>query len=362
MSLTQTAYNSRRIIKYGGIGIVLFTILWGISTSAYKAYKITHPTYVAPTVKYGLIPRLIFPEKETKLKKFTFELPNDDIPTFDDQAKVYVIYRPDKTFMAFEEDKKTAKSFGFTDDPVEIETGVYRFQNTVNNKTLTVNVLTGDFTITYPYGSDQILLNPEKMVSKATAIEIASSFLSKGGKLTSDLVNGEKVVTFWKIEGDGLKSVSSQSEANAARVDFYRQSMDNLPIFSVNFGQASVSVLVSGSTVDAKKIIGVNFKDMAVSQESYSTYPIKSGQEIVDSLNSGNYWVAKDVSNENVVVKKIYLAYFEPITLTNYLQPIFVVEGENNFVAYIPAIKSNYIKQESELKPTSTPVPTSAAI
>lgn len=358
MSLTQTAYASRRIIKFGSIGIVAFSMLWGISTAAYKAYMAAHPPYVAPTVKYGRIPRLIFPEKETQLKKFTYELPNDTVPTFKDQTKVYVIYRPDKTLLALEEDKKTAASFGFTSEPVQLETGLYKFQDTVNNKTLTVNVLTGDFTMTYPYSSDQMLIKPEKMVSKTEAIAIASGFLGKGKKYTTDLVNGEKIVTFWKIEGDGLKSVSSQSEANAARVDLYRQTLDNLPILSVNFGQASVSVLVSGATVEAKKIIGVNFKDMTINQASYSTYPIKTGQEVVDSLNSGNYWIARDVSSENVTIRKIYLAYFEPMTLTNYLQPIFVVEGDSNdnkFVAYIPAIRSDYIKIESDLKPTAIP-------
>lgn len=361
MSLTQTAYTSRRIVKFGSIGIVAFSMLWGLSTAIYKAYMAAHPPYIAPTVKYGKIPRLIFPEKDTKLKKFTYELPNDAVPTFKDQAKVFVIYRPNTTFLALEEDKKTATSFGFNGEPTQIETGLYKFQDAVNNKTLTVNVLTGDFTMTYPYASDQMLINPEKMVSKTEAIKIATSFLEKGKKLTTDLANGEKVVTFWKIEGNGLKSVSSQSEANAARVDLYRQSLDNLPVLSVNFGQASVSVLVSGATVEAKKIIGVNFKDMSINQASYSTYPIKTGQEVVDSLNSGNYWIARDVSSENVTVRKIYLAYFEPMTLTNYLQPIFVVEGDNNFVAYIPAIRSDFIKQESDLKPTEVPVVTKPA-
>lgn len=347
MSLTQTAYMSRRIIKYGSIGLVVFSLLWSISKWAYKAYVAAHPPYVAPTVKYGLLPKLVFPAKNTEVKTFTFELPNDEVPEFNDQAKVYVIYRPNKTFLALEEDTKTAANFGFSGQPVEIKTGVYEFKDNVNNKTLTVNVLTGDFTVTYPYTSDQLLMSDSvKMPSKSEAISTASTFLSKGGKLTNDLKDGEKIVTFWKIEGDGLKSVSSQSEANAARVDFYRQSLDDKSLISTNFGQASVSILVSGSTLDAKKIIGVNFKDISVNKESYSTYPIKTGQDVIDSLNSGNFWTAKDVTNKEVVIRKIYLAYFEPTTLTNYLQPIFVVEGDNNFVAYIPAIKSDYIKQD----------------
>lgn len=358
MSLTQTAYTSRQLIKYGGVGIIALSLLWGISKIIYTAYVAAHPPYVAPTVEFGLLPRLIFPEKETQLKNFTFELPNDTVPTFKDQANVYVIYRPNTTFLALEEDKKTAANFGFINEPVEIETGIYKFQDVANNKTLTVNVLTGDFTMTYPYTSDQTLSTPEKMPSKDTAIQIAITFLQKGGKFTNDLVDGEKIATFWKIEGDGLKSVSSQSEANAVRVNFYRQDLDNKKIVSSKFGQSAVSVLVSGSAVESKRIIGVNFKNININKESFSTYPIKTAQEIIDSLNSGNYWIAKDTSEKNVTVMKIYLAYFEPMTLTNYMQPIFVVEGDNNFVAYIPAVSSNYIKQTDNPKPTDKLTPT----
>lgn len=347
MSLTQTAYTSRRLIKYGSFGLVVFTLMWMITTASYKAYIAAHPPYYAPTVKYGILPKIVFPDKKADSKSFTLELANDEVPKFGDQAKVYIIYRPNTTFLALEEDTKTAASFGFSEPPVEIKPGIYEFKNNTTNKTLTVNVLDGDFDITYPYASDQMLLSPEKMPNKTEAMSIASSFLEKGNKMTSDLLNGTKEVTFWRIQDGGLKSVSAQSEANAARVDFFREDLDNKVLVSSNFGQASVSVLVSGATVEAKKVIDVNFKDMQIDRESFSTYPIKTGQEAIDSLNAGNYWTAVDVANKNVIIRKIYLAYFEPTTLTNYLQPIYVFEGDNNFVAYVPAIKSDYIDQNT---------------
>ncbi len=342
MSLTQTAYTSRKLIKFGGLGIIVFSLLWAITTTAYNLYRNHHPIYVAPTVRYGVLPKIVFPEKEKTSKNFTFELPNDAVPTFDDQKKVYVIYRPNTTFLALQEDTETAKSFGFTSDPTEVKTGIYEFKDTTNNKTLTVNVLDGDFEITYPYASDQVLLTESSVPNKSQAIETASSFLSRGSKLTDDLKNGDKIVSYWKIDSGTLKSVSAQSEANAARVDFYRKDFDNLDLISSNFGQASISVLISGSTVEAKKIIGVSFKDINVDRESYSTYPIKTGEEAVSDLKSGNYWTARDVSDTNVTIRKMYLAYYEPTTLTNYLQPIFVFEGDNNFVAYVPAVSSKY--------------------
>jgi hypothetical protein len=39
------------------------------------------------------------------------------------------------------------------------------------------------------------------------------------------------------------------------------------------------------------------------------------------------------------------LAYYEPVTLTQYLQPIYVFKGDNNFIAYVPAISDKYISQ-----------------
>jgi hypothetical protein len=207
---------------------------------------------------------------------------------------------------------------------------------------LTVNVLDGDFTVTYPYASDQALLTESNIPNKSRAIEIASDFLNRGKKLTDDLKDGEKNVTYWKIDSGNLKSVSAQSEANAVRVDFNRKNFDDLPLVSSSFGQASISVLISGSTVEAKKIIGVNFKDINIDRESYSTYPIKTAEEAMSDLKSGNYWAASDISDSSVIIRKIYLAYYEPTTLTNYLQPIFVFEGDNNFVAYVSAVTSKY--------------------
>lgn len=342
MSLTQVAYTSRNLIKFGGIGVVALILLWTTVTTGYRIYRSRHPIYYAPTVKYGVLPKIVFPDKEKTTKNFTFELPDDTVPSFNDQAKVYIIYRPNTTFLALQEDTETAKSFGFADNPVEIKTGIYEFKDTTNNKTLTVNVLDGDFKITYPYASDQMLLTETSVPNKSNAIEIASNFLSKGNKLTDDLKDGEKNVSYWKIDSGTLKSVSSQSEANAIRVDFYRKDFDDLSLVSSNFGQASISVLISGSTVEAKKIIEVNFKDINIDRESYSTYPIKTGEEAINDLKSGNYWTTRDIADANVVIRKMYLAYYEPTTLTNYLQPIFVFEGDNNFVAYVSAVSTKY--------------------
>lgn len=345
MSLTEIAYSSRKIIKYGGIGLVTFLIVWPIYTLAVSAYKAAHPPYIPPTLKYGILPKIVFPEKQFEKKNFTFQLPNDTFPAFKDQQKVYVVYRSNSSFLALEEDTKTAKDFGFSGTPTEIQPGIYQFKDETLNGTLTMNVLDGSFRLEYPYQNDQLLLNPKSVPTKEDAINEASRFLQSGGKMTDDLSGGEQKVSYWRIEFDGLKAVSSPSEANAVRVDFFRKNLeDNLAILSTEKDKASVSVLVSGSDVAGKKILDVSYKYTNIDRESYSTYPIKTTEQAVNDLKIGNYWPVSEVSTNDIIIRKIYLAYFEPVTLTNYMQPIFVFEGDNNFTAYVPAVVDKYVK------------------
>jgi hypothetical protein len=345
MTLTYTAYVSRRLIKYGGVGIGLFTITYMLIAAGIAAYIKAFPPYIPPDVKFGRLPKTVFPDKKFEPKNFTTELPNDTFPKFKDQAKVFLITRPDNTFLALDQDSVTAKTLGFSNKPNEVRYGVYEFKNDLLNQTLTMNVLAGSFQLKYPYESDQLLLNPEEMPTKAAAINIAKSYLSSANKFHQDLADGETKVTYWKINFNGLKAVSSLSEANIVRVDFFRANIaDEMKIVSSDINSASVSVLLTGSRIAGKTIVEVNYKYTDIDREIFSTYPIKTTEQAWNDLKIGNYWPASDVEKKDVAIRQMYLAYFEPVSLTNYLQPIFVFEGDGNFVAYVPAVTDKYIK------------------
>jgi len=247
-------------------------------------------------------------------------------------------------YLALDEAKKIAKELRFNGEPVEKSYGIYEFKDDSFNLTLTMNVIDGSFIVRYPYLNDQMLLNTEKVPDKTEAITAAKAYLDNANKLTPDLADGQQKVTFWKIEYDGLKSVPSQSEANVARVDFFRKNLADLKFVTANLNEAPVSILVSGSTVDNKKVVEVNYKYMPIDEQSFSTYPIKTNNEAMADLKSGNYWPASDSGGDDVTIRKMYLAYFEPVSLTNFLEPVYVFEGDNNFVAYVQAITDKWVK------------------
>ena len=343
-TLTHTAYVSRKIIKYGGFGILALVIVYWIGGMVWMAYLTAHPPYVAPTLRFGRLPKIIFSSKEIdKSKTFNLELSNDVFPKFKDQANVYVIYRSRSVIGALEEAKKTANLFGFKSQPTEISTGIYEFEDNFSSRKLTMNVLADSFKLNYDYLKDQTLLNPENLPNKEEAILLAKAFLSSGGKLYKDLDEGTSKVTLWKIGFGTLSEVGGLTDANIIRIDFFRKQLnDNQPIVSDSLDKSSVSVLVSGSEVAAKKIVEVNYKYVNINDSAPSTYPIKTPEVAFADMKLGYYWPAKDVTASTVTIRKVRLAYFEPITPVQFLQPIYVFEGDGEFVAYVPAVTDKY--------------------
>lgn len=342
-TLTHTAYVSRNIIKFGGFGVLgLVLVYWGLGL-AWMAYLKAFPPYVAPTVRFGILPKIIFSQKDIAKKDFTMELPNDVFPKFKDQANVYVIYRSKSVIGALEEARKTAGLIGFKSSPTEVSTGVYQFADSATNRTLVMNVLGDSFKLNYDYLNDQSLLNPELLPNKEEAVAQAKALLSSAGKLYKDLDEGTNTISLWKIGFGELTEVKGLTDANIIRVDFFRKQLDgDRTIVSENLDKSSVSVLISGSSEASKKIVEVNYKYVNVDDSAPSTYPIKSPEVAFNDLKSGYYWPAKDVASSSVVIRKVSLAYFEPITPVQFLQPVYVFEGDGGFVAYVPAVTEKY--------------------
>ncbi|HRT39743.1 MAG TPA: hypothetical protein P5299_00070 [Candidatus Woesebacteria bacterium] len=341
MSLTTTAFKTRQAIKIGLAVIIFIPILWGGLSYGLKKYRAAKPIQAEPNIKYGILPKIQFPEKKFEAKNFSLELVSDQLPNFGNQARVYVVFRTDKDFMALETEIQTAKQLGFNDQPRLVGPNIYEFQNNYNQK-LVINILDGSFHLTYPYNEDQMLMGNVNLPSKEELITKAKSFLAEAKKLPQDI--GENKVSYWKNEGSGLKQVVSQSEANMARIDFYRTNVyDNFKIVSTDVNRAPISVLLTGLSVSGKDIVEVDYKYVNIDRDSFATYPIKSTAEAYNDLKSGNYWPAADVTASTVTIRKINLAYFEPVALTNFMEPVYVFEGDN-FTAYVPAVANQFTK------------------
>ncbi|HPD44982.1 MAG TPA: hypothetical protein PK131_02295, partial [Candidatus Woesebacteria bacterium] len=134
MSLTTTAFKTRQAIKIGLAVIIFIPILWGGLSYGLKKYRAAKPIQAEPNIKYGILPKIQFPEKKFEAKNFSLELVSDQLPNFGNQARVYVVFRTDKDFMALETEIQTAKQLGFNDQPRLVGPNIYEFQNNYNQK------------------------------------------------------------------------------------------------------------------------------------------------------------------------------------------------------------------------------------
>ena len=107
-------------------------------------------------------------------------------------------------------------------------------------------------------------------------------------------------------------------------------------------------VLVSSSTENKNKVIEAQYKFWPIATDNFGTYPIRSSAEAWQEVLDGNGVVASYGQNPLdtvIIIRRIYLAYYDSGMPDNYLQPIFVFSGDNGFAAYTPAIVKDDLTQ-----------------
>lgn len=349
--LTITAYYTRQTLKFGTIFLIIFILLktsFGLAHSYWR--KLHPPPPPPPNTAFGKLPAINFPkETNNKPNRFQLETATGDLPKdIPNVEKVYFIPQIGGRFLSLEKATELARKLGFTDQPQKINEDTYRFENSLTNTLLTINVLTQNFHYRYDYLRDQTLINPPALPSETEAFQIAQSFLGKISKLTEELKNGEYRASYWKISADRLVSAVAPAEADFVRVDIFREKIGNqYPILPPNPSQSLTSILISGIAVQNEKVVEAKFIYFPVDREKFATYPLKTVDQAWQELQGGKFFLASFESKQKtdqVKIRKIYLGYFDPPGVTRFLQPIFVFQGDNNFYGYVPAISVEWVE------------------
>ena len=306
-NLTMTAYWSRKFVRMGGVIFILVVLLQiGITSVVNYINSIRQAT---PDYRLGAISPIVFPQKQFEKKTFTFSLPNDRLPEVPKLLPVYTVVRPVNTLLAKSVADEEALGMGFASEPSEQSPGVYQYKNDVLQQTLTMNVLDGSFSMNYPYLTDQLLTTPEKIPTKELAINLSSQFLESGRKMTDDLRDGKKEVSFFRITPDKLEPLPAANGANIARVDFFRKPIEfkekSYPILPTDPKVASAFVLVTGSAAKDKQVVEISYKFSTIDRQIYGTYPIKPIANAQAELEAGKYWPAKNTSAKNIEIRNI---------------------------------------------------------
>ena len=344
-TLTEASITSRKTVRYiiySIIGFIVLRIAFSSFVSLYK--KLFPPPPTPATVAFGKLPKLKLPERTNLNIQFSLETADGSLPVVPNLAKVYFMPKISSNLLSLDFASEKAKKLGFVSDAQQISESIYKFSSQNNPSSLETNIVTGSFSISYDLNADPspLSVRPPQPELALTAIK---SYLSSAALFPADL-SGPVEHKYLKTQAGGFVTALAQSDANLVRIDIFRKKYDELPVLTNTPGEANIWFMVSGIKERGKEIIAGEYHYFPADESQFATYPLKNSELAWQEFSNGKYFTASQgstVEGDSIKIRKIYLAYFDAGVYAEFLQPIYVFEGDKDFVGYVPAITDDFI-------------------
>lgn len=347
-NLTQTAYITRKSLKIGTISLISFLVLRTIFGIGVKIWRQLHPPPPPPpTVSFGKLPKIKFPPSNNENQNLTFKLETVDgkLPNLPSITKVYFINPVKPNLLALERASELAAKLGFKNQPQPLNETTYRWTNEKNPPTfLEIEINTLNFHLYYDYQNDQEILEGKTLPTNQQAAQEVKSFLASHNLLPQDIATGTAEFRYYRLAIPNLIPVSSLSEADFVQVNLFRADIEGFKILPPNPQKTPIYFLFSGSRALGKRIVEIRYIYYPIEKEIFGTYPLKPISQAWAELENNQGFVAVLGNNPEgkITIRKIYLAYFDSEEPQNYLQPIYVFEGDKGFLAYVSAVSPQW--------------------
>lgn len=349
-TLTETAYYARNTVRWTIIGLIAFIIL---RITFEVAVSVIRSTFPAPPLKpnyaFGKLPKLIFPQTATPSADFTFSVQTIEgtVPQASEAAYVFFMPKNRVDLLSLSKTQSFVSRLNFTSSPQQIQDIRYRWVDLANPfRAIEVNIVDLHFTLSYAFQNDLSLFQDRDVPSSTQALNEVGSFLQTLGLDLSDLNFQEAKIAYLKLVGDTLTSTTSQSQADAVRIDVFRMSYEGIPVVTESPDTGIMTFILSGSRRIEKRFLHVNYRYWPVDQQVAAIYKLKTSNEAFEDLKKGNAYFVRLPTNQNrAAITNVRLAYYDGPFTQLYLQPVFIFEGENGFLAYVPAIAPPWIEE-----------------
>lgn len=350
-SLTEISTISRKSIRFGIYALIVILIarfVFNFGVGLYR--KIFPPKAPEPTITFGKLPAIPFPEREDfGTVSYSLETVDGKYPELLDQIPVYFMPPISSSIDIVEAAQSKASKLGF--DPngkpiVESVKNIYIFNKSNTPSTLTMNIISGVFSISYNLSVNPFVVSATPINSDQAIGQVRSYFSS----VSDPNEINDRVAThqFLKVESGGFTEVDSQSESNLVKVNLFRKNLGeetDIPSVSPDMPEANLWAIVSGS----RTIIAAEYHYFPVDLQRSGTYPLKTAETAWNELQNGEAFIANMGSNSGqVTIRRIYLAYYDAGQYTEFYQPVIVFEGDGGFYAYVPAVTPEHYGAEIE--------------
>lgn len=351
MSLTETAFYTRRAINWTIIGVVGYVILrmfWGVVVMVYL--QIFPPKAPPANHAFGKLPALRFPIPTASPSGqliYQLETIEGSVPQASVSANVYFMPKTGSNLLALSKAQAFGKRLGFGTTPVPEPSNknVYRFDDPASQlRNLWYDIISTNFVLRYSFEQDAGLFLERSIPSMSSAQQEAKNLLQTYGLYPQDFIGGLVKVTYLKISESKLSPVASQTQADAARIDFFRPPIASTPVLTSVPNEAPISITLSGSKNSKKRILQFMYTYWPIDYQTSATYSLKQSASAWQELQNGGGFIVRYPKGAVATVRNVYLAYYDSFEPQTYLQPIFVFEGDGGFLAYVPAVNSEWVE------------------
>lgn len=347
LTLSQATSLTKGIAKWSAIivgSIILLIILFRVGKMLKEIIAPTPPP--APTVSFGKLPAIEFPNNFSSQEfSYSIDTVTGVLPKFADRAKVFKMEEPTPDLLALRKTEQKVIREGFFPSAARISGNTYQWTDSRSSilRKISVDIFTSDFSVSSSFLSNQTVVLGTNLPNPEKAKELAQGFLSNISFLYEDLNLEKTKKNLLSIKDSNLVSATSISTAQVIEVDFFQKDVDKMPILYSKNNNSTMNIFVAGGENQAQ-VIKAEFYHQTISSQS-ATYPIKTASDAFSKLKKGEAYIASTQKDKDVSVRNVYLGYFMGNRKQDFLMPIIVFEGDNGFVAYVSAVKDEWINK-----------------
>ena len=346
LTLNKAKLETKLFIKFAIIavaGLISVSVLIGLFSSIKDGL---FPTPLPPPqASFGKLKEIPLPNNlENKKLNYSIDTISGFLPkNFPRLIKVYKINSSKPDLLAFKKAQEKVAQIGFTSKGTQISDNVYQWVDKLSpQRKITINIFSSDFTLFSPFLLDANTQTLTDSADVSNAIEKARSFLSSVAFFPADIDSDKTKATFHIITNGTLLPTTTVSKTQIVKVDFFQKDIDKIPIVYEKGSTSTMNALV-GKEESQLKVVEAHFFYKNISQES-STYTIKTADQAFSDLKQGKGNIASLTQNTtNVSIKNAFLGYFIGEGSQDFLMPVVVFQGDNDFLAYVSAVRDEWI-------------------
>jgi hypothetical protein len=241
--------------------------------------------------------------------------------------------------------KELAGKYDFGAQPQVLDSRTYRWTKPQPlEMSLQMDLQNTTFSLKSNFLSRPDLLLNNQLPENYEAVTTIKTIISGAGMLPEDVATNSGRVSFLKAIGGELQPAVSLSDADFLQIDLNRNLINQqFDLFGPDGNRGVISAILSGALSANSGLVELEYHYFPIDYAQMETYPIRTPQQAWKVLQAGEGYVAKFKTQPTAVIRSVRLGYFEDWQEQEYLQPIYVFEGDSDFVGYVSAVNPRYI-------------------